>query len=226
MNIHEKRIVFANEELVLNNQRTVYWIRKNTLILSDFHLGKPAYFRKNGIAIPKSVALKDIKILESLLIYYGAEQVIIVGDLIHAGTNKELTLFKELVKKFNEVRFLLIKGNHDRVSGSHLKALGIADVYDELQIDSISFSHNSKPGSKKHWIVGHIHPGIRIEMPTKRFIRLPCFVQAASELMLPAFSRFTGLDMFRHADKKASYFAFYEQGIFMIEHFSGFDVKS
>ncbi|MFB5947029.1 ligase-associated DNA damage response endonuclease PdeM [Albibacterium profundi] len=225
MNIHEKRIIFAGEELILNNQRTVYWSRKNMLILSDFHLGKPAYFRENGIAIPKSVAMKDIKTLESLLIYYGAEQVIIVGDLVHAGTNKELTLFKALVQKFREVRFLLIKGNHDSISSSQLEALGISNVHNELQIDPVSFSHNSRPGSKKHWIVGHIHPGIRIEMPTKRFIRLPCFVQATSELILPAFSRFTGLDMFRHADKKASYFAFYEQGIFMIEHFSGLDVK-
>lgn len=218
MNTQEIEIVFANEKLTLNNQRCLFWKRMKMLVLSDLHLGKSAHFRKSGIAIPKLVTVDDLNRLENLLIHYSPEELVIVGDLVHAETNKEINLFNILASKFPAIRIVLVRGNHDRFSNEQLVAMGINEVLNVFQADPISFSHNFVTELNSHWIVGHIHPGIRIEMPTKRFIRLPCFVVTDTQIVLPAFSRFTGLDT-QYMSKKAKYFAFDEKTIFKIEHF-------
>jgi metallophosphoesterase superfamily enzyme len=43
-------------------------------------------------------------------------------------------------------------------------------------------------------ISGHIHPGISLVIPPKRQVRLPCFLVSDHQIILPAFSTFTGLD--------------------------------
>src|SRR5690606_19707566 len=100
--------------LILTNQRIIYWPEEDTLILSDLHLGKAAHFRKHGIALPKQVAERDIERLAKLITHYAAKQVVITGDLVHAGANKEVELFASLTLQFPETAFILIKGNHDR----------------------------------------------------------------------------------------------------------------
>jgi len=218
MNIQEIEIIFANEKLTLNNQRSIFWKRKKMLVLSDLHLGKAAHFRKSGIAIPKLVTVDDLNRLENLLIHYSPEEFVIVGDLVHADTNREVNLFNILASKFPAIRIVLVRGNHDRLSNEQSVAMGINEVLNVFQADPISFSHSSVTGLNGYWIVGHIHPGIRIELPTKRFIRLPCFVVTDTQIVLPAFSRFTGLDI-QYTPKEATYFVFDEKDIFKLEHF-------
>jgi metallophosphoesterase superfamily enzyme len=42
-------------------------------------------------------------------------------------------------------------------------------------------------------ICGHIHPGVRLVGKARQSIRIPCFFQTGSCLILPAFGNFTGL---------------------------------
>lgn len=213
MNLIEQNINFSNEELVLTNQRVVYWTRKSVLILSDLHLGKAGYFRKNGIQIPIQISLQDINRLKLLINYYQPKQVIIVGDLIHAGANKELHYFKELIQNNQKSEFILIKGNHDRISENELKNLGIHQILNELTIDDLHFIHQPKVDGIKT-ISGHIHPGVTVQFATKR-MRFPCYVMNENKLILPAFSAFTGLDTSTCLDNQICY-AFHEEGIFKL----------
>ena len=84
MNIITKNITFAGEELMLTNQRVIFWKSESTLILSDVHIGKTAHFRKNGIAISDQVMLKDLERLSALIQHFIPNRIIIVGDLFHA----------------------------------------------------------------------------------------------------------------------------------------------
>ena len=207
MNLKTHSLSFANQDLVLTNKRAIYWSAQSLLILSDLHLGKASHFRKNGIAIPTTVNDVDLQTLERLILHFNPKKILFVGDLIHSKSNKEVVLFKDFISKHSSVEFLLVKGNHDRVSATFLQQLGISKVVDALEIDGIIFSHEPTLNPKQTVICGHIHPGIRIILPNKKALRMPCFVVAQNQIILPAFSLFTGLDT-QMATNNASFYAF------------------
>ena len=49
-----------NQTLVFTNQRALFWQEQKAVIISDLHIGKTAYFRKNGIPIPSDILEKDL----------------------------------------------------------------------------------------------------------------------------------------------------------------------
>ena len=214
MKLSEHPLSFGGHELLLNNQRAIYWPQENVLILSDLHLGKAAYFRKHGIALPTTVSEHDLSRLQQLLIHYQPGQVIIVGDLIHAGNNKEVESFRDLTLQFPQTSFTLIKGNHDKYDPQKLNELGIAHCYDQLQLHNMHFSHYPVQ-SEVPTISGHIHPGVRIRMPDRKYLKFPCFALTGNLLILPAFSLFTGLDTCSLPEDTVCY-AIHEEGIFTV----------
>ncbi|NGF57061.1 ligase-associated DNA damage response endonuclease PdeM [Parapedobacter sp. SGR-10] len=214
MKLSEHLISFAGQDLLLTNQRAVYWPQEHALVLSDLHLGKAAHFRKNGIPLPTTVSEQDLFRLQNLVLHYTPQQVIIVGDLMHAGANTEVALLRDLTTQFPNTRFILIKGNHDRHSLQQLQGWGIFAFFDELQLSPIRFSHHPRHNGHPT-ISGHIHPGIRIQMPHKRYARLPCYVVTKDQLILPAFSLFTGLDT-RSISDNAVYYAIYGDRVFEV----------
>ena len=213
MNIIEEAITFAGENLILTNQRALYWPKEEALILSDLHLGKAAHFRKHGIALPIQIAERDIYRLEYLIAYYAVRQVVVTGDLIHAGANEEVKLFAVLTARFPKTTFILIKGNHDRISDHKLETIGIHAVQRTLRIGDICFSHEHVEGMAGATISGHIHPGVSLQLPTNKQLRYPCYAVTETQIILPAFSTFTGLDTVSIPDEAVCY-AFYEQGFF------------
>lgn len=213
MTIIEQSIDFCNSKFILTNQRAVFWPAQMALLLSDLHLGKAAHFRKNGIALPTQVTMQDIQRLKNLIEHYQATQVMVVGDLLHAGANTEVKLLQELIHQYPGTKFILIKGNHDRFPDYALMDMGIQSIYDTLHINGIDLIHQ-QPKENSVSITGHIHPGISLQFPDKKKLSLPCYVVTSNQLILPAFSLFTGLDT-RAADG-ATYYAFYEEGIFKI----------
>ncbi|RNC64915.1 ligase-associated DNA damage response endonuclease PdeM [Proteiniphilum sp. X52] len=214
MKLSEHPLSFGGHELLLTNQRAIYWPREDVLILSDLHLGKAAHFRKHGIALPTTVSEQDLFRLQQLLVHYHPGQVIIVGDLIHAGANKEVESFRNLALQFPETCFSLIKGNHDKYAASKLNELGISHYYDTLQLQNIHFSHYPVQ-HEIPTISGHIHPGVSVRMPHGKYLRFPCFALTGNLLILPAFSLFTGLDT-RSLSEKTAYYAIHEEGIFTV----------
>lgn len=215
MKIAEQLIEFSKQAWILTNQRAMYWPAQNALVLSDLHLGKAAYFRKNGIPLPMQVSLKDINRLDFLIDHYIPEKVIIVGDLVHAGFNRELELFIELTAKYPATKFILIKGNHDRFSDKQLMDLGIDEIHNELLIHEILFTHQQPHDFEFHAVSGHIHPGVSVQWATQR-MRFPCYIVGEKMIILPAFSTFTGLDT-SSIPQKHSCYAFYEGGIFEVK---------
>lgn len=190
--------IIFQEKFWLCPQRAIYWESEQTLILSDLHFGKTGHFRKNGIPIPQKVYQKDIQKLTELLQYFQPKQVIAVGDLFHSSSNLELEHFLKWRSDFPNIKFILVKGNHDILNVSFYKKADIELKHCCWEYNStFSFVHDMndipKPAANRFYFSGHIHPGIRMEGIAKQSILLPCFYQTGNQFVLPAFSEFTGL---------------------------------
>ena len=205
MSLVEKSIVIRNQELILTNHRALFWTQESALVLSDLHLGKTAHFRKNGIALPVDLIQEDLRRLSNLILHFKPQKIIIVGDFLHAGKNSEFELFKEFKTQFPQLKIILVKGNHDRITTSHLLDLGIDELYLSYKKGELLFSHEKIENTSEFVISGHLHPGVRLKLTTKKYQKLPCYIVTDHQLILPAFSSFTGLDTHEYFPNSKKY---------------------
>lgn len=201
-----KDILCLNEILTLTNQRALFWKIEHLLVLSDLHIGKTAHFRKAGIAIPSIILQKDLARLEQLIVELNVHQVLFVGDLFHAEINKDITVFQDWKQKFSDITFELIKGNHDRLKDSFYEFLGITIFKTHKDVFPFRFVHDAKHCEDESFCIsGHTHPGVVIYGRNKTRIKLPCFEISEYQLVLPAFSEFTGLNTRRTTETSICY---------------------
>ena len=216
MTIATKHIDLFGEQLTLTNQRVLFWERRSALILSDLHIGKSAHFQKSGIPIPSNVMQQDLKRLELLIHHFNPKQLLVVGDLFHAEHNLEVQFFKEWLHRFAELRIILIKGNHDRFPDTIYERYGIEVFPQKYTLTPFVFVHEPETSSNEDFqISGHVHPGVLLKGKGKQYIKLPCFQMNQQQLILPAFSAFTGLNT-RQSLPSAVNYAFTDEGIFTI----------
>ena len=85
-----------------------------------------------------------------------------------------------------------------------------------LRIQAIKFVHDIiKPEDNYFTISGHTHPGVSIKTKGKQRIKLPCYQVTKKQLVLPAFSLFTGLNT-KDYPKDCINYCFTNNGIFEI----------
>ena len=216
MNIVTKDITIQNEILTLTNQRALVWQRLNTLVISDLHIGKTAHFRMAGIAIPSDILYKDLNRLKFLIVHFKISTVLIVGDLFHAGKNKDIEVFREWMLEFETVTFELVKGNHDRLSNKFYEDLNIK-IYPKFRdVETFRFVHDPTHCEAEHFCIsGHTHPGAIIKGRGRQRIKLPCFEIATWLMVLPAFSEFTGLNTTK-SSSSSEWFAFTDSNVFKV----------
>lgn len=209
-----KDILCLNEILTLTNQRALFWKREHMLVLSDLHIGKTAHFRKAGIAIPSIILQKDLARLEQLIIGFNVQKILFVGDLFHAEINKDISVFQDWKQKFSDIRFELIKGNHDRLKDSFYEFLGITIFKTYKDMFPFRFVHDATHCNDQTFCIsGHTHPGVIINGRAKQRIKLPCFEISETQLILPAFSEFTGLNT-RRTTKTSICYGFTATSVF------------
>ena len=186
------------EELLLCKERAIYWKAKQTLIISDLHIGKAAFFRKSGIQVPLAVGQTDLERLGELLNLYKPLNLLITGDMFHNYMNNDVLEFKQWRSGFPEVNFQLIKGNHDALKERDYADLNIAIFEKELIIGPFRFIHDQPEIFDDFYpISGHVHPGVTIYGRARQQLRLACFCFGDNYAVLPAFSVFTGLSMIK-----------------------------
>ena len=192
------KIEIRGEEIILDKERAIYLPNEKLLAISDLHLGKAAHFRKAGLAIPSTVSRNDLIRLENLLYKYRPETLLINGDMFHSDYNTEIDEFAKWKENYSEIKFILVKGNHDKQK---------KEVYTELTIEvheptysstNFCFIHDAAEcHSELYSIGGHIHPGISIVSKAKQRLKFPCFYFGETHAILPAFSVFTGLQLLK-----------------------------
>lgn len=211
-----QKINCKNEILELTNQRVIFWESQNSLILSDLHIGKSAHFQKSGIPIPSNILTTDLNRLAKLIHHFKANQLIIVGDLFHAEYNKDLDEFKSWLTQFNNLNIKLIKGNHDRLSDKVYQQFNIEVFNKNYKENILQFVHDFNKIEEECFVIsGHTHPGVFIKGKGKQRIKLPCYQVTKQQLILPAFSLFTGLNT-KNAPENCKNYCFTNDGIFEV----------
>ncbi|MFK7834496.1 MAG: ligase-associated DNA damage response endonuclease PdeM [Winogradskyella sp.] len=213
MNIETKDIIIRDEALTLTNQRALFWQRENVLVLSDVHIGKTAHFRKHGIPMPDAILQKDLERLKRLIDHFNSKKLWIVGDLFHAENNSDMVTFKDWLVQFEDLEITLIKGNHDLLSEKIMTNFNMK-VETVLEVAPFCFVHEPLERQTDLFsISGHTHPGVMIKGKGKQKLKLPCFQVTKNQLILPAFSLFTGLNT-RNEPKDCKNYAFTDTSIF------------
>ena len=189
-----EEIIFGGQELVLSPLRALFWRNEQSLVIADMHLGKTAYFRNKGIPIPSDVMAADLERLSLLIEKFSPQQIIVVGDMFHHDFNADIHCFSEWRKTYQDISFLLVPGNHDKLLDIDYVRLNILLTVKEYNRPPLLFVHeNAKSGQQPFTISGHLHPGFLLQGNARRSLRLPCFITSPHHIVLPAFSLFTGL---------------------------------
>ena len=137
------RVEHCGVTLSLNPERCIYLPASDKLILSDVHLGKEAVFQRHGMAIPDGVATADIARIAKLLQQLKPQELLILGDLVHALPDARegwLTAFAHLVEEHSGTNFHVITGNHDK-PGTHKLLPTSVHWHEELFEGNMHFTH-------------------------------------------------------------------------------------
>jgi DNA ligase-associated metallophosphoesterase len=197
----------SGEELELNKEKSIYWAAKKMLIISDLHIGKSAHFRKYGIPVPSTIGQQDLQRLSALIKRYNPNILLITGDMFHNKVNSDVALFGEWRSQHRDIRFILIKGNHDALSPEEYAGLNIEIQEKELLIAPFRFIHDKPTKFDDYFnITGHIHPGVTIYGRARQQLKFPCFYFTNTCAVLPAFSAFTGLSLI-HREEGDQFYA-------------------
>ncbi|MBX2995274.1 MAG: ligase-associated DNA damage response endonuclease PdeM [Bdellovibrionaceae bacterium] len=181
--------------VILAPEKALFWQEERVLALSDVHLGKAESLQALGINIPSGEHREDLKRLERLVERFEPLQVLILGDWIHNPKSWTLPLQKDLMLFFERhagTKWTLLLGNHERGSKKYLDLLPIELLEGDWIRGPFAFTHgHERPRTSHFQIQGHVHPVIKMRHgPTQ--VRLPCFAQSKSTLILPSFGGLTG----------------------------------
>ena len=184
-------IELEGEALTLLPQKAIWWPKEKTLIVADLHWGKSAHFRKHGIAVPSGTQTGDEIKLAGLITAFGAERLMIAGDLFHSHNNKDVEVFNHFRSSHREMAMELVTGNHDILPLEQYVRLGLVQHEQCLTVGPFCIAHDDMESA--HFVLhGHVHPGVRLSGRGGQSLSLSCFARDDRRMILPAFGSFTG----------------------------------
>jgi DNA ligase-associated metallophosphoesterase len=179
------------EPLHLLPQRGVYRPSNDTLYITDTHWGKDATFRAHRIPLPEGTLHSDLTRLSNALHQTHAKRLVILGDLIHTEhsyTDSTIESVSHWRGSHPNLTIELITGNHDR--GNPPPEWKIIPLGANAADNGFFLSH--QPQDISYNLCGHLHPAWTVRGKGRQEVRLPCFLETSTSLILPAFSEFTG----------------------------------
>ena len=173
------------------------WPDEHTLLIADFHLGKPASFRKAGTPVPEEITHHDLSRLARLIEIHKPRRIAILGDLAHdrsAWAEVTMRTFVAWRRQHDDVEMVLVRGNHDRRAADPPAELAITAVDPGWPLADIELHHEpAATGPAPPILAGHLHPGVILRHPRRSStLRAPCFWFTPMQGVLPAFGSFTG----------------------------------
>ncbi len=159
---------------------------KDTLIISDLHIGYEQSLNREGIMVPRFQYKLILERLEEIIKRSTIRKVIINGDLKHEFGRitrqewKEALNFIEFLKdNFDEI--ILLKGNHDNFTKFIAGKTGL-EVYETYSVEDFIIMHGDKipedimSKGESTIIIGHEHPCIGIRNG-ERLEKIKCFLK-------------------------------------------------
>lgn len=183
----------ADERLILDMNRALWWPRTRRLLLADVHFGKGSVLRKSGISVPTGQTATDLTRLDQLIERYKPSELVVLGDLVHGRSSFDAPWVQQVRnwrQRHIDITMRLLGGNHDRhFDPQHL---GFEIINGELNLNPFVLRH--EPGASRlgYVLAGHVHPGISVRDGWRRH-RFPAFRFTGQIGILPAFGSLTGL---------------------------------
>ncbi len=184
----------CEEILLLHPQKVIYWPARKTLFAADIHAGKEQTFARSGIPIPGGISEDTFTLLMQLVDNFGAERLIILGDLLHSTPVPDENWQQHLTQLLNartQLNLQVIIGNHDSLQarGNTLKALVWKT---EIHDPPFVYKHEPEPHDNGYVLAGHIHPAWQLTAGRRNRLKSPVFWFQQQVAVLPAFGLFTG----------------------------------
>ena len=182
-------------QLWLLADRALYWPARKALLVADVHIGKAASYRALHQPVPRGSTAATLQRLDALLAAYACEQLIILGDFIHARSGRAaatLARLQEWRARHSTLQIRLIRGNHDRHAGDPPAELGIEVLDQPWLLPPFALQHEPQAHPERPVLAGHVHPVCVLRGRARQRLRLPCFVIDEQVSLLPAFGEFTG----------------------------------
>lgn len=188
-------IELAGQKLWLLPDKAVYWPARKALLLADVHIGKAASYRALHQPVPRGTTEATLARLDTLLAEHDCEQLIVLGDFLHARTARApatLARVQAWRERHPGLNIVLIRGNHDRNAGDPPVELGIDVVDEPYVVGPFALQHEPKAHPALTVLSGHVHPVFVLRGRARQRLRLPCFLIDEKVSLLPAFGEFTG----------------------------------
>lgn len=185
----------AGEDLWLLPERALWWPAEKVLFIADLHLGKAATYRALGQPVPAGTTLENLTRLSRLLLRYQPEQLVVLGDFLHAPQAHTPSVLEALAQwraSHADLRCCLVRGNHDDRAGDPPASLLIQVVDEPWPVGSFAACHHPQLHATRTVIAGHLHPALSLRGRGREHLRLPCFCFEPGCVILPAFGEFTG----------------------------------
>ena len=185
----KKSTEFAGHGFDLHPSGGLFWPDQSLLIVGDLHLEKASSYHASGQFLPPYDTAQTLARLQDTILACGAGRVMFLGDVFHDGrawgrmseANKNL-----LADMLHQIDSVWIEGNHDQ----SFVPLGHSATI-EAEIGGIVFRHIMDSDDPRPEISAHYHPAAVIHHRGTR-LRRPCFVRAATRMIIPAFGVLTG----------------------------------
>lgn len=185
----------CGETLWLLGDHGMYWPSHKALLLADVHIGKAASYRALHQPVPRGTTEATLARLDALLDAYPSEQLIVLGDFLHARTARAPATLARLQRWREDhpgLKIVLIRGNHDRHAGDPPESLGMHVVDEPWMMGPFALQHEPEPHPTHPVLAGHVHPVHILRGRGRQRLRLPCYVLDERVSLLPAFGEFTG----------------------------------
>lgn len=181
-------VTLAGETVRLLGDRAMLWPVRHRLLIADLHLGKADIFRHAGIGLPSGGTLHDLSRLDDLLAATQANELWILGDVLHgpALPSRWLDSWKQWRARHRTLRVVALTGNHDRALAKAGLDIELAGAL--VEDGPFALRHDPEPHRALHVLCGHVHP--LADLPGMRR-RWPAFWLRERMTLLPAFSQFT-----------------------------------
>lgn len=206
----------GHEDLHFSAWRALYLPEEELLVLSDLHLGKSGHFQQQGAPVPANHHVDDLRQLNEAIAHFKPNQVLINGDLFHAGITRDVPLLSKQLGLMQEagIKSILVRGNHDAHSDAWYRQLGFDEVKVCLMAGRYGFVHRPEDEALLEaydqadtYIFGHVHTGVKLNGKGRQRLRMPAFAldegHSIRRVYLPAFGRLTGLKMMELQKKRS-----------------------
>ena len=188
---------FSGEQMLLADERALFWPRMEALLVADLHLEKASFFARHGQMLPPYDSRETLIRLANAIRRTGARRVFALGDNFHdAHAHDRLAPHTRgmLDALTRAVDWTWIIGNHD--GAAHEGTGPGGNAIEEVRLGNLVLRHRAGSGEDGAEISGHFHPKFTLHLRGRRIAR-PCAVLAErgsgpGRLILPAFGALTG----------------------------------